>query len=140
MGPITRIAGDALHQQLPDVDVEDTVHAFARHGSVMASYTMNMYQQPNETVVTIVCEKGTLRFEVNSSCWKWMDEVEGEWHTEEHPLAERDTWYILNANAFLDALEGRAEPLCSLEEGLQTLKVNQALLNSLDSEKWEIIS
>ncbi len=140
IGPVTRIAGDALHQQLPDVEVEDTVHAFARHGSVMASYTMNMYQQPNETIVTVVCEKGTLRFEVNGSCWKWMDEVEGEWHTEEHPLKERDTWYILNANAFLDALEGLSEPLCSLEDGFQTLKVNQALLNSLETEKWETIS
>jgi predicted dehydrogenase len=139
-GPVDRIAGDAMHQQLPGVDVEDTVHAFARHGNVMASYALNMYQLPNESIITLVCEKATLRFEVQHSRWRWMYAVEGEWHDEYHLLENRDSWYISNANAFLDALEGTADPLCSLEEGLHTLKVNQALLASLDADKWEDIS
>jgi predicted dehydrogenase len=138
-GPVDRISGDAAHQHLEGVEVEDTVHAFARHGDVMASYALNLYQQPNETVITLACEKATLRYEVAKNQWSWMNEVEGEWHEEHHPLEERDTCYVLNANAFLDALEGPAAPLCSLEEGVQTLKVNLALLASVNAPKWEEI-
>ena len=69
-----------------------------------------------------------------------MDEVDGVWHDQDHPLENRDTWYIHNANAFLDALDGTAAPLCTLEEGVHTLKVNLALLRSVESPSGERIS
>ena len=138
-GPIERITVDAAHQLLEGVTVEDTVHALTRQGSVMGNYTVNLYQQPNESTTTLVCEKGTLRFELHKGRFLWMDTVDGVWHEESHVLPDRDTWYILNATAFLDALEEKADPLCSLEEGIQTLRVNLAALVSMESQQWQQI-
>lgn len=139
VGPITRITVDAAHQALEGVTVEDTVHAMARHGSVMASYALSLYQHPNESHITIVCEKGTVRFSLQEKRWRYMLEPDGTWVDEMHELAERDTWYIHNANAILDALEGKAPAPCTLEEGIQTLRVNLAALQSMETGTWQTI-
>ena len=61
------------------------------------------------------------------------------WTDEQFEAMERDSFFINQANAFLDVLEDRALPLCTLEEGLQTLRVNLAALASLDRGCWETI-
>lgn len=137
IGPITRITVDADHMALEGVTVEDTVHAMARHGNVMANYSLNMYQQPNDSHLTIVCEKGTLRFSLHEKRWRYMLEPDGTWVDEFHEMPERDTWYIHNANAILDGLEGKAPAPCTLDEGLQTLRVNLAALRSMESQSWQ---
>ncbi|MCA9411720.1 MAG: Gfo/Idh/MocA family oxidoreductase, partial [Candidatus Omnitrophica bacterium] len=121
-GPITRIVADSDHQVLEGVEVEDTVHVIARHGETMGCYSLNQYQAPNETTVTLVFEKGTARFEHHENHCRWMTEPGAAWNDVELPAMERDDLFIRQANAFLDALEGKSEPLCTLDEALGTLK------------------
>src|SRR5262249_15221081 len=77
LGPVERLVADAAHLVLDGVTVEDTVHLLARHGpplltlspdvggegrvrgSVLASYSLNQYQAPNELTLTVICERGT---------------------------------------------------------------------------------
>jgi predicted dehydrogenase len=139
LGPITRLVVDAAHQYLDGVSVEDTVHIIARHGDVMATYATNMYQAPNESFLTVVCEKGTVRFELHKKRLRVMMQVEGTWEESLHELPDRDAWYVRNANCFLDVLEGKCEPLCTLAEGLQTLRVNLAALRSVEKRAWQNI-
>ena len=139
IGPIDRILADADHQALEGGTVEDTVHALARHGSVMATYTVNLYQQPTESSLTIVCEKGTVRFELHENRWRCVTEVEGPWEDEAHVLPERDTWYTLNAETLLDAIAGIAPARCTLEDGIQTLRVNLAALKSAKTQTWQLV-
>ncbi len=137
VGPITRIAADAGHMALPGVEVEDTVHALARHGDVLASYSLNQHQAPNECTITVVCERGTARFELHRHAWRWMERPDTPWQEEVTQFAERDDWFTAQENAWLDALGGAAAPLCSLEEGLQTLRVNLATLASVrEGGRW----
>lgn len=140
LGPIDRLVADAAHQVLEGVEVEDTVHLLARHGSVLANYGMNQYQAPNETSITVVCERGTAQFQAHENAWRWMTEPGQAWTVEKFPPMERDTMFVAQANQFLDVVEGNAEPLCTLDEGLQTLKVNLAALASLDNRTWQAIS
>jgi len=133
VGPMDRIVADAAHQVLEGVAVEDTTHVLARHGGLLASYSLNQYQAPNETSLTVVCERGTARFEVQNRRWMWMEKPETAWEMETLPVMERDTLFITQANAFLNAVEGTTSVLCTLEEGLQTLRVNLAALASLNS-------
>lgn len=140
LGPIDRLIADAAHQVLEGVEVEDTVHLLARHSGVLANYGMNQYQAPNETSITVVCERGTAQFQAHENGWRWMTEPGQAWTVEKFPPMERDTMFIAQANQFLDVVEGKAEPLCTLEEGLQTLKVNLAALNSLGQGSWQTIS
>jgi len=137
VGPISRLCVDAEHRRLDRVSVEDTVHVLARHGELMASYAMNMYQFPNETHLTIVCENATVRYEGLQQRWRYMTGPNGEWHDWEQCFEDRDGSYIANANVMLDVLEGKCEPLCSLDDALQTLRVNLAALRSTESREWE---
>ena len=136
VGPIDRVAADAEHQLLEGVDVEDTVHVLARHGNVLGSYCLNQYQAPNESMITVVCERGTVRFLAHANRWQWMTEPGGEWSVEPAPNLERDDLFVIQANSFLDLVERRGEPLCSLEDAEATLRVNLAILAAAEQREW----
>jgi predicted dehydrogenase len=137
IGPITRLVSDTAHQLLQGVDVEDTVHVMARHGEVLASYALNQHQAPNETTITVVCEGGTLRFEYHARRWMWMCTPDQPWQVETVGPLERDDLFVRQANAFLDAIDGAAPPLCSLADGIAALKVNMAILASAEQRAWQ---
>jgi predicted dehydrogenase len=137
VGPIDRLAVDAAHQVLDGVTVEDTVHMLARHGGVLGSYSLNQYQAPSEMTITVVCERGTVRYESHLNRWRWMLKPDESWHDEQFESIPRDQLFINQANAFLDQLDGVAHAPCTLDEGLQTLRVNLAALASLDGGNWQ---
>ena len=141
VGPITRIAVDAQHLALPDVTVEDTVHAIARHGDIMASYTLNQHQAPNEVSLTLVCEKGTLRLEMHRSRWRCQTVPKGEWRDHDFNIDTRDTLFNRQAESWLKAADAQTQPLCTLEEGLQTLAVNEAAIwSSQNQAAWRDVA
>ncbi|MCG3147444.1 MAG: Inositol 2-dehydrogenase/D-chiro-inositol 3-dehydrogenase [Verrucomicrobiae bacterium] len=140
VGPIERICVDAAHLALPGVTVEDTVHALTRQGAVLGVYALNQHQAPNENTLTVVCERGTVRCELAANRWSWVTQPGGEWQVETSGPVERDQNFVRQAEAFLDALDGRGAPLCSLAEGIQTLRVNLAALESADTGKgWVVV-
>jgi predicted dehydrogenase len=136
VGPIDRLVADAAHQVLPGVAVEDTAHVLARHGSVLACYYLNQYQAPNETSITVVCERGTVRFEYHRSRWLWQTAPDEPWHEEAASTTERDALFIAQAQAFLDAVAGERPPLCSLEEGMRAFAAQRAVLESVERRSW----
>jgi len=139
VGPADRVFADAAHQVLEGVDVEDTVHLLTRHGRVLGSYSLNQYQAPTEATITVVCEHGTARVEFHRNRWRWMTKPDEPWHDESGAQFSYDDEITYQANVFLDALEGRVPPLCSLDEGIQSLRVNLAALASLERKTWQLI-
>jgi predicted dehydrogenase len=139
VGPVSRVVADAEHQVLEGVEVEDTVHVLARHGDVLASYSLNQHQAPNEMTLTVVCERGVVRCEFHENRWRWAATPGEPWRDEPIAPLERDTIFIAQAEAFLDAVEGRGPFPCSIAEGFQTLRVNLAALASLESRGWRRI-
>lgn len=120
LGPITRLTADADHLALPDVDVPDTVHVIARHGKVMANYAMNQHQSPNQNTITLCCTEATVELEVHSNRLRIMRRPDTDWEVQAVTPPSRDTAFVQQFNAFLDAIENLANPVCSLAEGLQT--------------------
>jgi predicted dehydrogenase len=139
VGPMTRLVADAAHQVLDGVGVEDTVHVLARHGGVLASYSLNQHQAPNEFSITVVCKEGTARFEGHHKRWRWQTRPGEPWQEETAPDLERDDLFVQQAHRFLDVIEGRAAPWCTLDEGLHTLRTNLATLDSVERGTWETI-
>jgi predicted dehydrogenase len=137
VGPISSLAADADHKLIDGVTVEDVAHVIARHGDLLASYSLNQFQAPNEVTITVVCERGTARFEYHHHRWRRMLSTEEEWKDFLAADLERDTLFVSQANNFLDAIAGRCAPLCDLAEGAQTLRVNLAALESADSHAWQ---
>lgn len=136
VGPATRVCADAAHQVLDGVSVEDTVHALTRHGPILGSFSLNQHQPPNESSLTVVAERGALRFEMHRHRWMWCDEPGAEWTVEDAFELERDDLFVAQANRFLDVVEGHGEPPCSLQSAAQTLQVNLALLASVRQQTW----
>jgi len=139
VGPVDRLVADAAHLVLPGVEVEDTVHVLTRQGPVMGSYSLNQHQAPNESTITVICDEGTVRCEIHNNRWLWMKKPGDQWQEEPCGPTERDTAFIAQAHAFLDAVAGQAPLLCPLEEGIQTLNVNLAILASVEEGTWKLI-
>ncbi|MEO8497677.1 MAG: Gfo/Idh/MocA family oxidoreductase, partial [Planctomycetota bacterium] len=136
VGPIDRLAADCSHQVLEGVEVEDTVNVIARHGGVLASYSLNQYQAPNESALTVVCERGTVRFESHAQRWRWQTDPADQWHDEPCEPLERDDLFVAQANRFLDVVSNSAATPCSLDEATRTLRTNQAILRACESREW----
>ena len=135
VGPMTQVAADAAHRVLDGVTVEDTVHVLARHGDVLANYSLNQHQSPNESTLTVVCTNAVLRFEYHHGRFRWMAAPDTPWQDESFGPLERDTLFIQQANRFLDSFEG-IPPLCSLSEAVESVRTNLAILAAADSKRW----
>jgi predicted dehydrogenase len=138
-GPVERLVVDAAHQVLEGVEVEDTVHLLTRHGQALGCYCLNQHQAPNETTLSVICENGSAQCEFHRHRWRWLARGDEDWHEQTIDALERDTLFILQANTFLDAVEGKSTMPCSLEEGAQTLRVNLGALQSLTAGAWQTI-
>ncbi len=137
VGPMDRLVADAAHQVLEGVEVEDTVHVLARHGDLLATYSLNQYQAPGEIDITVICEQGTCRCQLYRHRWAWMTTPDSEWQEETFEGIARDDMFIAQASAFLDLLDGKAEPNCTLKEAAHTLRTNLAVLASVEDGSWK---
>ena len=141
LGSIDRLTGDMEHLSLKGVEVEDTVNVLARHGNIMASYNFNQHQYPNESIFTLVCEKGTLRLELCSNRLRIMDRPDGEWEDEISNAFQRDNIFVSQANSFLDAIEGQPSISCTIDEAKHTIGCQMALLEEANqSPRWQTVN
>lgn len=136
VGPVDALVADFSHQVLEGVEVEDTVHVITRQGSILGNFSLNQHQAANESAITVICGKGMLRFEYQNSWYRWVMEPESEWQVGFHETLERDTLFQRQAIAFLDYLDDLCPPLCSFEDGVQTLAVNLSILDSVEKRSW----
>lgn len=139
LGPVSELTADAAHQVLEGVEVEDTVHVLARQGGALSAYSLNQHQAPNETTITVICKSGTVRASLHKNQWHYMTKPDTPWQQGGEAHLDRDGIFVQQAHAFLDAVEGKAPPLCTLSEGLQTLRVNLAILQAASERQWHTI-
>jgi predicted dehydrogenase len=140
-GPLDWIFADYAHQQMADVEVEDTVHLVGRAGKghVLVSISLNQFMAPNETHMQLNGARGSLaiRFHEHRAGMYMLGDSEWTW-TE--PLAsERDDLFREQAQHFLSAAIGQEQPLCGLKDGIRALKVNLAALQSGERRMVEAI-
>jgi predicted dehydrogenase len=81
-----------------------------------------------------------LRFEMHRGRWLWCAGPEEPWHEEAAAPPDRDGLFVRQAESFLDAVENRTAPLCDLADAAQTLRVNLAILRSVESRGWETVA
>jgi len=130
IGPCTRLFCDASHQALDGVAVEDTVNVTARHGHILASYAMTQFQAPNETTFQFNGVAGSLKIEGHNNRWGTLLHGESAWTWHQFPPLQRDDPFIAQAHAFLDGINHQPTSLSTFDEALQTLRFNQAALQS----------
>lgn len=139
VGPVDRLVADAAHQVLEGVKVEDTVHLLTRHGNVLGSFSLNQHQAPNEGSLTVICKDGTARFETHNSSWRWQIKPGDTWHDETVAKLQGDPLFTRQAQIFLDTLGGNYPPLCTFDEGVQTLRVTLGIFRSIENGCWQTL-
>ena len=140
VAPTNKVFCEAAHQFLEGVVVEDTVSVTARNADVVVSYGMNQFQAPTEATIQIHCEHGSLKIEIHEQRWAVFSHGAEKWDYRPTPVGERDDLFLAQANAFLDALDGKPNSLCRLDEAIQSLKFNVAALESARTGKVVLIS
>ncbi|MEI7799836.1 MAG: Gfo/Idh/MocA family oxidoreductase [Opitutaceae bacterium] len=133
LGPTDSLYCDCAHQALPGVTVEDTVNISSRHGDILVNYTLNQFQAPNESTLQFNTATGSVKIEFHNRRWGTLRLGDADWNWRESPPSDRDTNYILQANLFIDQIEGKSAKLCTVEAALQTLRFNLAAIASADS-------
>jgi predicted dehydrogenase len=132
LGPTESVLCDCAHLALAGVEVEDTVHIAARHAGALCSYALNQFQAPNESYLQLNSATGSIRIELHRQRWGTFAAGTADWDWRPPIALNRDDPFITQANAFLDQIEGRSAPLCSLEAAIQTLRFNLAALASAE--------
>ena len=130
MGPAASVCCEADHLVLPGVDVEDSASLILRFrdSPAIATITLNQFQANNDARYDFAGTEGTLRSESPS----WVQGVcrNEQWTWSEPQTFERDDFFVYQAEAFLNAVEGKAPPACTLTEAADTLRTILAALQS----------
>jgi predicted dehydrogenase len=133
-GPLDWLFCDAAHQELADVEVEDTVHVVGRAGGgrTLVSLALNQFMAPNETQVQLNGSRGSLAIRFHEHRAGLYLHGDPGWTWTEPLAADRDDLFRAQAQAFLLAAVGQTPPLCTLEDGIRALKANLAALRSAE--------
>jgi len=140
IGPTDSLFCDCAHQALPRVEIEDTVNVTARHGGILVSYALNQFQAPEDGTLHFHTAKGSVKIEYHRQRWGVFRLGDGDWEWHDATVPARDSHFEAQAHAWMDQVEGKPSPLCSLEAAIQTLRFNQAALASADSGRRIVLA
>lgn len=128
LGPTTSLSCEADHLAIPEVEIEDAVGVVARHGEAIAVYSFNQAQKPNEFAMDVHGDAGSLRIDLSGK--QLGIYRDGAWQFEATPYVDHDFLFTEQADGFLNAVEGKAQPACSLDDGARSVLFNLACLES----------
>lgn len=118
-----------------DVDVEDAVvilMAYARDGKRLpVSVSLDFIQRPTQRNGEIVCERGTLRWDLTEPSVSVYDAARRAWEVERFPEFERNQLFLDEMTNFLRCIERRETTLVPAESAARTLRVALAAKASL---------
>lgn len=132
MGPARSVCCEADHLVLPGVDVEDSAALILRFrdSPALATLALNQFQTNNDAAYEFAGTEGTLRFEMPPSrIGVYKDQ---QWTWSEARTFERDDFFVVQAERFLETIERRTPPACTLAEAADTLR---AILAALESSR-----
>jgi predicted dehydrogenase len=135
LGPTEVIAADAAHLVLEGTTVPDTVHALARYGRVLASFSVNQHQRVPEFTLDVHGTLGSVRVDFVAGTWMTSRNADAPWEPHAAPVQSSGN-FSRQAHEFLRALAGDTPPRCSLREGFATLEAVHQTLAHLHDASW----
>ena len=101
------------------LDVAEAADVLLRFRSdVTAHVRLDYWSRPQAHHVEITCTEGTIAWDFMTGELRVWSTASGTWVTTELPSVEsRNDLFIDEARHFLDVVNGRARPICTLEDG-----------------------
>ena len=122
----TRRWSAALTTQGPlELDVAEAADVLLRFRSdVTAHVRLDYWSRPQAHHVEITCTEGTIAWDFMTGELRLWSTASGTWVTTELPGVEsRNDLFIDEALHFLDVVDGRARPACTLEDGITVVRL-----------------
>lgn len=115
-----------------EIDVDDVAEVILSFDSgLLASVHLDYYRRPADHWLEVTGTQGGLRWDNSTGETTWWSEAEPDGTTLAPPGDfERNTLFVDEIRHFLDVVDGRAQPQCTLDDGAQALKVALAALAS----------
>ena len=134
-GPAEEVSAKQWKMGLPEIATEDTGHMVMRYsGGQVAFFGICIFQHDTITRLTLIAEQGTIQTEFGTGRVDVFRDEIGEWTRGRSYGLERDDVMRLQAQHFIDCIQGRATPRCTIEEAEQTLRTILAALESSDTD------
>ncbi len=136
-GEISSLTAIAGRYGKLDLDVEDTAAVLlAFQDDVLGMVYLDYNQQPASHWVEISGTQGSVRWDNASGAVRWWTSKKQDWETYSPADGfERNTLFLDEMRHFVDVARGDAEPLCTLADGIQALKVVLAAKRSAAQHK-----
>ena len=118
-----------------EMDVEDTAKISLRFASgVLGSLHLDFNQQPPEHHFTIVGTNGTIKWNLADGAVRVYRIDKKEWDIFPLPTDwERNVMFLEQTKHFVDVVNGKSLPSCTLEDGIQVMKLISAVHESQKS-------
>ncbi|UCD98955.1 MAG: Gfo/Idh/MocA family oxidoreductase [Chloroflexota bacterium] len=126
----------AFAGQLSDLElnVEDTAEIGLKFvNSVIGSVHLDYNQRPSRHQLEIICTRGTILWDNLGKSLDVYSTEKQEWQP--YPLPsdfERDQLFRAQMMHFLEVVEGNADPICTLQDGVRALKLALAVRQSAE--------
>jgi predicted dehydrogenase len=121
------------------LEVEETAEVLLdfKQG-VLASVHLDYNQRPASHWLEIVGTEGTIRWDYTNGNVRWWSSQTSEWQDIPAPKKfERNDMFQDEMRHFLEVIEGTAKPICSLDDGVQSLRIALAAKRSASKEsRW----
>ena len=134
-GPPVEVSARQWRLALRDVATEDTCFlTMCFPGGQVAQLGLCLFQRDTNNRIQLIADGGTLRLLHGMETLEVFDDATGQWTQGGAVRGDRDDLFWEQAQYFIECIQGRAEPLCTVEEGEQTLRTILAALESSDTD------
>jgi predicted dehydrogenase len=109
-----------------DIETDDNVDIIVKYkDGLRVSIHLDLFGRPHEKYISVTGEGSSLQWSFNPNVIKYSNKMEQNWEQSEFDL-ERNDMFIEVVKEFLEMLDGKKDINCTLNEGVQVMKILEA--------------
>lgn len=134
LGDVKRVWGSVTNSGRLEINVEDEAELGLEFLSgALASVHLDYLQQPSAHWLEVICSEGLLHWDAHSGLLHVQHSADSGEQEFPSPVGfERNELFLAEMRHFIDVVKGSAEPSCTLEDGMQALKIALAAHQSAE--------
>ena len=116
-----------------EIETDDNVDMLAGYeDGLRVSMHLDLYGRPHEKYILIEGENGTIRWSFEPNIIQFSCNIQPVWQTRKFEY-ERNDMFVEVAREFLQVIAGKLEMSCTLQDGLEVLRIIEACRRSSDT-------